>query len=171
MHLKIINSLNCGKCLDSPTAFSRRLRRNFLPFPLLQVESLTTELSAERSFSAKAESGRQQLERQIQELRGRLGEEDAGARARQKMTIAALESKLAQAEEQLEQESRYMGEEGMAGGDAHILGNEMKGTRDTNARSKNTKGIVMLMVADFLYPLRCFVLQVHALPLRVRFKQ
>ncbi|XP_016061422.1 PREDICTED: myosin-14 [Miniopterus natalensis] len=73
---------------------------------LLQVESLTTELSAERSFSAKAESGRQQLERQIQELRGRLGEEDAGARARQKMTIAALESKLAQAEEQLEQESR-----------------------------------------------------------------
>ncbi|XP_073914122.1 myosin-14 isoform X2 [Castor canadensis] len=73
---------------------------------LLQVESLTTELSAERSFSAKAESGRQQLERQIQELRGRLGEEDAGARARQKMVIAALESKLAQAEEQLEQESR-----------------------------------------------------------------
>ncbi|XP_020950441.1 myosin-14 isoform X2 [Sus scrofa] len=73
---------------------------------LLQVESLTTELSAERSFSAKAESGRQQLERQMQELRGRLGEEDAGARARQKMIIAALESKLAQAEEQLEQESR-----------------------------------------------------------------
>ncbi|XP_039103074.1 myosin-14 [Hyaena hyaena] len=73
---------------------------------LLQVDSLTTELSAERSFSAKAESGRQQLERQIQELRGRLGEEDAGARARQKMIIAALESKLAQAEEQLEQESR-----------------------------------------------------------------
>ncbi|XP_015981010.2 myosin-14 isoform X1 [Rousettus aegyptiacus] len=73
---------------------------------LLQVESLTTELSAERSFSAKAESGRQQLERQVQELRGRLAEEDAGARARQKMTIAALESKLAQAEEQLEQESR-----------------------------------------------------------------
>lgn len=33
---------------------------------VLQVESLTTELSAERSFSAKAESGRQQLERQIQ---------------------------------------------------------------------------------------------------------
>ncbi|XP_036603324.1 myosin-14 isoform X1 [Trichosurus vulpecula] len=73
---------------------------------LLQVESLTTELSAERSFSAKAESGRQQLERQIQELRGRLGEEDAGVRARHKMLIAALESKLAQAEEQLEQESR-----------------------------------------------------------------
>ncbi|XP_078295565.1 myosin-14 isoform X1 [Panthera onca] len=73
---------------------------------LLQVDSLTTELSAERSFSAKAESGRQQLERQIQELRGRLGEEDAGARARQKMIIAALESKLSQAEEQLEQESR-----------------------------------------------------------------
>uniref|UniRef100_A0A7N5JHJ5 Myosin heavy chain 14 n=1 Tax=Ailuropoda melanoleuca TaxID=9646 RepID=A0A7N5JHJ5_AILME len=73
---------------------------------LLQVESLTTELSAERSFSAKAESGRQQLERQMQELRGRLGEEDAGVRARQKMVIAALESKLAQAEEQLEQESR-----------------------------------------------------------------
>ena len=77
-----------------------------LPSPPQQVESLTTELSAERSFSAKAESGRQQLERQVQELRERLGEEDAGARARQKMIIAALESKLAQAEEQLEQESR-----------------------------------------------------------------
>ncbi|XP_074163944.1 myosin-14 isoform X1 [Sminthopsis crassicaudata] len=73
---------------------------------LLQVESLTTELSAERSFSAKAESGRQQLERQMQELRSRLGEEDAGVKARHKMLIAALESKLAQAEEQLEQESR-----------------------------------------------------------------
>ncbi|XP_072471992.1 myosin-14 isoform X3 [Notamacropus eugenii] len=73
---------------------------------LLQVETLTTELSAERSFSAKAESGRQQLERQLQELRGRLGEEDAGVRARHKMLIAALESRLAQAEEQLEQESR-----------------------------------------------------------------
>lgn len=83
-----------------------RLHHHILPFPLLQVESLTTELSAERSFSAKAESARQQLERQIQELRGRLGDEDAGARARQKMTIAALESKLAQAEEQLEQETR-----------------------------------------------------------------
>ncbi|XP_011821451.1 PREDICTED: myosin-14 [Mandrillus leucophaeus] len=79
---------------------------------LLQVESLTTELSAERSFSAKAESGRQQLERQIQELRGRLGEEDAGARARHKMTIAALESKLAQAEEQLEQETSTKLEKG-----------------------------------------------------------
>ncbi|XP_054553286.1 myosin-14 [Talpa occidentalis] len=73
---------------------------------ILQVETLTTELSAERSFSAKAESGRQQLERQIQELQGRLGEEDAGSRARQKMTIAGLESKLAQAEEQLEHETR-----------------------------------------------------------------
>ncbi|XP_027716701.1 myosin-14 [Vombatus ursinus] len=40
------------------------------------------------------------------ELRGRLGEEDAGVRARHKMLIASLESKLAQAEEQLEQESR-----------------------------------------------------------------
>uniref|UniRef100_A0A8C0DZG7 Myosin heavy chain 14 n=1 Tax=Balaenoptera musculus TaxID=9771 RepID=A0A8C0DZG7_BALMU len=89
---------------------------------LLQVETLTTELSAERSFSAKAESGRQQLERQIQELRGRLGEEDAGARARQKMIIAALESKLAQAEEQLEQESRWVGEEGTAGGQSSHSG-------------------------------------------------
>lgn len=133
MHLRIINSLNCGRCLDLPTAFSLRLCHNILPFPLPQVESLTTELSAERSFSAKAESGRQQLERQVQELRGRLAEEDAGARARQKMTIAALESKLAQAEEQLEQESRYAGEGGMATGDPHTLGNEVKGPCVTNA--------------------------------------
>lgn len=92
-------------CLSSPQE-EPCVATNVLSPLRLQVESLTTELSAERSFSAKAESGRQQLERQIQELRGRLGEEDAGARARQKMLIAALESKLAQAEEQLEQESR-----------------------------------------------------------------
>ena len=105
LHLTIFSSINC-RCLDLPATFPLRLHSDILPFSLLQVESLTTELSAERSFSAKAESGRQQLERQIQELRERLGEEDAGARARQKMTIAGLESKLAQAEEQLEQESR-----------------------------------------------------------------
>lgn len=105
MHLAAtaIGSAHPGRAAAS---FLPRLHPSVPPPLPLQVESLTTELSAERSFSAKAESGRQQLERQIQELRGRLGEEDAGTRARQKMLIAALESKLAQAEEQLEQESR-----------------------------------------------------------------
>lgn len=106
MHLAAtaIGSAHPGRYRGLPPA--SRLHPSVPPPLPLQVESLTTELSAERSFSAKAESGRQQLERQIQELRGRLGEEDAGTRARQKMLIAALESKLAQAEEQLEQESR-----------------------------------------------------------------
>ncbi|XP_067388870.1 myosin-10-like [Emydura macquarii macquarii] len=72
----------------------------------LQVETLTTELGAERSFSQKAEHARQQMERQNKELRGKLGELDTSVRAKYKLAIATLEAKVAQLEEQLEQESR-----------------------------------------------------------------
>ncbi|XP_044844654.1 myosin-10-like isoform X3 [Mauremys mutica] len=72
----------------------------------LQVETLTTELGAERSFSQKAENARQQMERQNKELRAKLGELDSSVKAKYKLTIATLEAKVAQLEEQLEQESR-----------------------------------------------------------------
>ncbi|XP_030400610.1 myosin-10-like isoform X6 [Gopherus evgoodei] len=72
----------------------------------LQVETLTTELGAERSFSQKAENTRQQMERQNKELRAKLGELDSSVKAKYKLTIATLEAKVAQLEEQLEQESR-----------------------------------------------------------------
>lgn len=72
----------------------------------LQVETLTTELGAERSFSQKTENARQQLERQNKDLRAKLGEMDSSVKSKYKLAIATLESKVAQLEEQLEQESR-----------------------------------------------------------------
>ncbi|XP_025025352.1 myosin-10-like isoform X1 [Python bivittatus] len=72
----------------------------------MQVETITTELAGERSFSQKAENARQQLERQNKDLRAKLGEMDSSVKSKYKMAIATLESKLAQLEEQLEQESR-----------------------------------------------------------------
>ncbi|KAM4703590.1 myosin-10-like isoform 1-T1 [Rhinophrynus dorsalis] len=72
----------------------------------LQVETMTTELSAERSFSQKAENARQQLERQNKELKVKLNELDSTIRSKYKIAIASLEAKIAQLEEQMEQESK-----------------------------------------------------------------
>ncbi|KAM4016655.1 myosin-10-like isoform 9-T10 [Anomaloglossus baeobatrachus] len=72
----------------------------------LQVETMTTELAAERSFSQKAENARQQMERQNKELKVKLNEMDSSVRAKYKIAIASLESKIAQLEEQMEQESK-----------------------------------------------------------------
>ncbi|XP_014459599.1 myosin-10 isoform X3 [Alligator mississippiensis] len=72
----------------------------------LQVETLTTELAAEHSFSQKAENSRQQLERQNKELKAKLGEMDSSVKSKYKLAIATLEAKVAQLEEQLEQEAR-----------------------------------------------------------------
>lgn len=71
-----------------------------------QVETLTTELAAEHSFSQKAENSRQQLERQNKELKAKLGEMDSSVKSKYKLAIATLEAKVAQLEEQLEQEAR-----------------------------------------------------------------
>ncbi|XP_026567536.1 myosin-10-like isoform X3 [Pseudonaja textilis] len=72
----------------------------------MQVETITTELAGERSFSQKTENARQQLERQNKDLRAKLGEMDSSVKSKYKLAIATLESKVAQLEEQLEQESR-----------------------------------------------------------------
>ncbi|XP_053546603.1 myosin-10 [Bombina bombina] len=72
----------------------------------IQVETMTNELSAERSFSQKSENARQQLERQNKELKVKLNELDSTIRSKYKIAIASLESKISQLEEQMEQESK-----------------------------------------------------------------
>uniref|UniRef100_A0A665W1V3 Myosin-10-like n=1 Tax=Echeneis naucrates TaxID=173247 RepID=A0A665W1V3_ECHNA len=75
----------------------------------MQVDTLTTELSAERSTAQKSENARQQLERQNKELRAKLGELEGSVKNRFKASITALEAKIAQLEEQLEQEAKERG--------------------------------------------------------------
>lgn len=71
-----------------------------------QAEQLSNELATERSAAQKNESARQQLERQNKELRSKLQEMEGAVKSKFKSTIAALEAKVAQLEEQVEQEAR-----------------------------------------------------------------
>lgn len=68
----------------------------------LTVEQLTTELANERAAAQKQESGRLLLERQNKELKAKLAELETAQRTKTKATIAALESKIGNLEEQLE---------------------------------------------------------------------
>ncbi|XP_058495843.1 myosin-10-like isoform X2 [Solea solea] len=70
----------------------------------LQVESLTTELSGERSAAQKSENARQQMERQNKDLKAKLAELEGTVKSKFKASIAAQEAKILQLEEQLEQE-------------------------------------------------------------------
>ncbi|XP_059476766.1 myosin heavy chain, non-muscle isoform X1 [Neocloeon triangulifer] len=72
----------------------------------LSVEQLTTELAAERSVSQKQESQRVLLERQNKELRAKLAEMETNQRTKTKATVAALEAKIVNLEEQLEVEAK-----------------------------------------------------------------
>uniref|UniRef100_A0A668A673 Myosin-9 n=1 Tax=Myripristis murdjan TaxID=586833 RepID=A0A668A673_9TELE len=72
----------------------------------LQVEQLTTEVSAERSTSQRLEGARAQLDRQNKELKLKLQELEGTVKSKYKSTIAALEAKNAQLEEQLDIESK-----------------------------------------------------------------
>uniref|UniRef100_A0A1A8K0A4 Myosin-9 n=4 Tax=Nothobranchius TaxID=28779 RepID=A0A1A8K0A4_NOTKU len=72
----------------------------------MQVDTLTTELGSERSTAQKSENARQQLERQNKDLRAKLSELEGSVKSRFKASITALEAKIAQLEEQLEQEAR-----------------------------------------------------------------
>ena len=75
--------------------------------PPPQAEQLSNELATERSAAQKNENARQQLERQNKELRSKLQEMEGAVKSKFKSTIAALEAKIAQLEEQVEQEARY----------------------------------------------------------------
>lgn len=68
----------------------------------MTVDQLTAELANERSTSQKQESSRLLLERQNKELKAKLAELETAQRTKTKATIAALESKITNLEEQLE---------------------------------------------------------------------
>ncbi|KAK7484698.1 hypothetical protein BaRGS_00024106 [Batillaria attramentaria] len=72
----------------------------------IAMEQMNTDLLAERSISQKLENQRLVLERQNKDMREKLQELEGQNRARTKATIAALESKIANLEEQLDQEAK-----------------------------------------------------------------
>merc|ERR1719225_154896 len=71
----------------------------------VQIEQMTTELTQERGQAQKLENSKMLLERQNKELRAKLQELETSQRAKAKATIAALESKIANLEEQLASET------------------------------------------------------------------
>lgn len=68
----------------------------------LNIEQLTTELANERSSAQKQEGQRVVLERQNKDLKAKLAELETAQRTKTKATIAALESKISNLEEQLD---------------------------------------------------------------------
>ncbi|KAF4080315.1 hypothetical protein AMELA_G00169140 [Ameiurus melas] len=72
----------------------------------MQVDTLSTELAGERSAAQKSETARQQLERQNKDLKAKLQELEGSIKSKFKSTITALEAKILQLEEQLEQEAK-----------------------------------------------------------------
>uniref|UniRef100_UPI003AAC3CF7 uncharacterized protein n=1 Tax=Centroberyx gerrardi TaxID=166262 RepID=UPI003AAC3CF7 len=82
-------------------SFNDRLRKS-----QQLVDQLGAELATERSSSQSREGSRQQLERLNRELKTKLQETEGQGRSKLKSCIAALETKLREAEEQLEFESR-----------------------------------------------------------------
>lgn len=72
----------------------------------LAIEQLTTELANERSSAQKQEGQRVVLERQNKDLKAKLAELETAQRTKTKATIAALESKISNLEEQLDVSKR-----------------------------------------------------------------
>jgi myosin protein heavy chain len=64
------------------------------------------DLAAERSTTQKLETGRMLLERQNKDLKAKLVELETAQRTKTKATIAALESKISNLEEQLDAEAK-----------------------------------------------------------------
>lgn len=71
---------------------------------VVQMETLTVQLQGERTLAQKAESARDQLEKQNKELKTRLTDLEGAVRGKHKLSVAALEAKIESMEEQLEQE-------------------------------------------------------------------
>jgi len=72
----------------------------------LSMEQLQTDYNTEKSSVVKLEGQRSMLERQNKELKAKLSELEVEIRSKTKATIAALESKVSNLEEQLEVEAR-----------------------------------------------------------------
>ncbi|CAE1280277.1 MYH [Acanthosepion pharaonis] len=71
-----------------------------------QYEQLLTELNAEKSASQQLENQRLSLERQNKELKAKVQELENQAKIKQKSMIAALEGKIANLEDQLDQDNK-----------------------------------------------------------------
>lgn len=78
-----------------------RLKRS-----LLQVDQTNVELTAERSTAQRLEGARSQMERQNKEMKLKLTELEGAVKSKYKATIAALEAKIGQLEEQLDVETK-----------------------------------------------------------------
>ncbi|KAJ8404193.1 hypothetical protein AAFF_G00339660 [Aldrovandia affinis] len=72
----------------------------------LQTDQINVELTAERSTSQRLEGARSQLDRQNKELKLKLQELEGTVKSKYKASIAALEAKIGQLEEQLDIETR-----------------------------------------------------------------
>ncbi|XP_004845747.1 myosin-9 [Heterocephalus glaber] len=72
----------------------------------LQIDQINTDLNLERSHAQKNENARQQLERQNKELKVKLQEMESSVKSKYKASITALEAKIAQLEEQLDNETK-----------------------------------------------------------------
>ncbi|XP_071108361.1 myosin heavy chain, non-muscle-like isoform X3 [Haliotis cracherodii] len=72
----------------------------------IQMEQMSADLSAEKTLSLKLENQKSALERQNKDMRDKLAELEGQNRSRTKATIAALESKIVNLEEQLEIEAK-----------------------------------------------------------------
>uniref|UniRef100_A0A8C3ALG0 Myosin heavy chain 9 n=1 Tax=Cyclopterus lumpus TaxID=8103 RepID=A0A8C3ALG0_CYCLU len=73
---------------------------------VLQTDQMNVELTAERSTCQRVEGARCQLERQNKELKLKLQELEGTVKSKYKANMAALESKIAALEEQLDMETR-----------------------------------------------------------------
>ncbi|KAM8778053.1 myosin-9 [Rhynchonycteris naso] len=72
----------------------------------LQIDQINTDLNLERSHAQKNENARQQLERQNKELKVKLQEMEGTVKSKYKASITALEAKIVQLEEQLDNETK-----------------------------------------------------------------
>lgn len=71
-----------------------------------QAEQVTVELTAERSNSQRLEGLRSQLDRQNKDMKQKLQELEGAVKSKYKSTIAALETKIQQLEEQMDSEMK-----------------------------------------------------------------
>ncbi|KAK2121590.1 hypothetical protein P7K49_002976 [Saguinus oedipus] len=74
----------------------------------LQIDQINTDLNLECSHAQKNENARQQVERQNKELKVKLQEMEGTVKSKYKASITALEAKITQLEEQLDNETKYM---------------------------------------------------------------
>uniref|UniRef100_A0A4W4GZJ9 Myosin-9 n=1 Tax=Electrophorus electricus TaxID=8005 RepID=A0A4W4GZJ9_ELEEL len=72
------------------------------------MQQATTELAAERSNSQRLEGVRSQLDRQNKDLKAKLQEMEGSMKSKYKSTIAAMEAKILQLEEQLDNENKWV---------------------------------------------------------------